>query len=251
MTRNKFWHNLWVRYRLSKADYEQLLERTNKQCEICKSSRSLCIDHCHDSGLVRGLLCKSCNQSLGQFGDSVDGLKKAIQYLRAHANRISRRRAGKRADGLPNVRTIIVTRTRHSLGGNVRLSAAAGGPRDRSSGNAGSVQPRVAVRDAAGSCPENPARSAVRRHKRIGQVLHERFGRQAWSLRPGRLDRQCRRYPQGGEGAQPDRTRNRRASRHPGPSTPQEAALRATDPRGDEKRAGEKSGQKMEKRRIA
>ena len=60
---------------------------TQLVCQICKQKdprRSLAIDHCHDSGKVRGMLCDNCNKALGCFKDSIDNLKNAIEYLKKH-----------------------------------------------------------------------------------------------------------------------------------------------------------------------
>jgi hypothetical protein len=56
------------------------------ESETCKDSRinkprSLAVDHCHQSGKVRGLLCTTCNKSLGGFKDNSVLLQKAINYL--------------------------------------------------------------------------------------------------------------------------------------------------------------------------
>lgn len=55
-------------------------------CAICKTSlslnsRSTCVDHCHASGLVRGVLCSRCNNLLGMAKDDVRVLRAAIDYL--------------------------------------------------------------------------------------------------------------------------------------------------------------------------
>lgn len=58
--------------------------RFTGKCEICEAAvdaKSVNIDHNHDTGEVRGLLCKSCNLGLGLFKDNVGALKKAIEYL--------------------------------------------------------------------------------------------------------------------------------------------------------------------------
>lgn len=75
-------------------EWEQYLEMfANQQgsCKICKIPLSLYpkqnkhaiahIDHCHDTGKVRGLLCKTCNAGLGNFKDSALLCKLAAQYL--------------------------------------------------------------------------------------------------------------------------------------------------------------------------
>lgn len=66
---------------LEKADalYNEL------NCQICGNefvdTRNKHIDHCHDTGVVRGVLCKNCNFALGYFKDDVAVIKKAIDYL--------------------------------------------------------------------------------------------------------------------------------------------------------------------------
>ncbi len=67
--------------------YLTLLENQNGCCGICKKSieeldRKLFIDHCHDTGEIRGLLCHNCNIGLGAFKDSKDSLIAAVKYLK-------------------------------------------------------------------------------------------------------------------------------------------------------------------------
>lgn len=60
-------------------------------CDICGKSPEhssygvLCIDHCHDSNVFRGLLCSQCNSLLGYSYDNVDTLQSAIEYLQRQA----------------------------------------------------------------------------------------------------------------------------------------------------------------------
>lgn len=73
------------RYGMDANDYFALLESQGGACAICrklpKKTRRLCVDHCHSTGHVRGLLCDRCNGALGSFGDSVEVLMTAIRYL--------------------------------------------------------------------------------------------------------------------------------------------------------------------------
>jgi uncharacterized protein with PIN domain len=76
-------------YGISVADFEQRLLRQNGKCAICKEDITETkngrlkahIDHDHETGVVRGLLCLSCNTGLGQFKDSPINLRAAAQYL--------------------------------------------------------------------------------------------------------------------------------------------------------------------------
>lgn len=71
--------------------YNEQLEKQGHACAICLRPETmqirgrtvrLAVDHCHDTGKVRGLLCAPCNQAVGGFGHSIDRLHSAIAYLR-------------------------------------------------------------------------------------------------------------------------------------------------------------------------
>ncbi|SDN35135.1 Recombination endonuclease VII [Geodermatophilus siccatus] len=49
-------------------------------------SAKLVVDHCHEGGGNRGLLCVDCNWGLGNFADDVAGLRAAVRYLQRHAD---------------------------------------------------------------------------------------------------------------------------------------------------------------------
>ena len=71
-------------YGITQADYETMLAAQGGGCAICKGKRTgnLDVDHCHKTGLVRGLLCRRCNRRLLPAAqDRVDRLESAIQYL--------------------------------------------------------------------------------------------------------------------------------------------------------------------------
>ena len=53
-----------------------------QKCLICGSSERLHIDHCHTTGVVRGLLCHYCNIGVGMFKDNPELLIKAVSYIK-------------------------------------------------------------------------------------------------------------------------------------------------------------------------
>lgn len=66
--------------------YDALWEEQDGKCGICETdmiwdSRFTHVDHDHETGKVRGLICGPCNQGLGSLGDSIERLQKAITYL--------------------------------------------------------------------------------------------------------------------------------------------------------------------------
>lgn len=82
----KNWHYL-KRYNLTLEELLTMKVEQNSRCKICGKHesetprKSLCVDHDHTTGKVRGLLCESCNQGLGLFYDNPDNLKNALEYL--------------------------------------------------------------------------------------------------------------------------------------------------------------------------
>ena len=85
---------------ISPDDFARMLARQNGRCASCKirPAETLCVDHCHRTGMVRGLLCRKCNTGLGCFNDSPALMLKAMAYLYRHAAReIGAQLAGWRA----------------------------------------------------------------------------------------------------------------------------------------------------------
>lgn len=88
-------HYMKRKYGVDLAWYNRTIEEQGGVCAICKSfetalhaqigmPRNMAIDHCHESGKVRGLLCSKCNTALGCFKDSAGILENAIAYLKKH-----------------------------------------------------------------------------------------------------------------------------------------------------------------------
>lgn len=80
------------KYGLGQESFKLLYEQQSGLCAICSTELSdkfsrhhepnkLVIDHCHQSGKVRGLLCTMCNKALGLFKDNPINLENAIKYL--------------------------------------------------------------------------------------------------------------------------------------------------------------------------
>jgi len=78
----------WLRsaYGISQADYAEMLEAQEHGCAICGKTKAeegmrLSVDHDHDTGKVRGLLCGSCNRAIGLLRHDPELLRSATVYL--------------------------------------------------------------------------------------------------------------------------------------------------------------------------
>ncbi len=57
-------------------------------CQSCgRGGVDLVVDHCHDTGRLRGMLCSQCNVGIGMFADDIEKMRKAIAYLKRYAER--------------------------------------------------------------------------------------------------------------------------------------------------------------------
>ena len=73
-------------YEISLKRYEELFQAQFGVCAICHKPPTeekpfLVVDHDHETGKVRGLLCNKCNMAIGLFGDLTDNLRSAVRYL--------------------------------------------------------------------------------------------------------------------------------------------------------------------------
>lgn len=72
------------KFGLTPGQYDEMLAEQQGVCAICKQpspSRALAVDHDHQTGAVRGLLCTGCNVGLGNFRDDTELLARAQAYL--------------------------------------------------------------------------------------------------------------------------------------------------------------------------
>jgi hypothetical protein len=79
--------SLLKKYGITEEEYNNRRKLQNNSCEICGDHEDnqphgrLHVDHCHTTGLFRGLLCNTCNTGLGMFKDNTTVLFKAIEYI--------------------------------------------------------------------------------------------------------------------------------------------------------------------------
>ena len=89
--KQRIWENkLQYRYGITKEDYNYLFTKQKGCCAICgtdnpssksKKHKYFSVDHCHQTGKVRGLLCATCNSAIGLLGDCPATISKASLYL--------------------------------------------------------------------------------------------------------------------------------------------------------------------------
>ena len=77
---------LKVRYNLTIEGWESMFNQQNRSCKICKCTESTGkgwhVDHHHETGQIRGILCHHCNTAIGLLRDSVSIAEEAVIYLK-------------------------------------------------------------------------------------------------------------------------------------------------------------------------
>lgn len=89
-------YKLRTTFGISLAEYQEMFESQGGVCAICEKPewvkrvnhadqvRELCVDHDHETGVVRQLLCAACNKALGYFKDNPDLMRRAALYVENH-----------------------------------------------------------------------------------------------------------------------------------------------------------------------
>lgn len=72
------------RYGLSQDQYESLMRESGGKCQLCGSDQRLCVDHCHKSSVVRGILCLRCNTAIERIEEIPGFSRLAAEYLEKH-----------------------------------------------------------------------------------------------------------------------------------------------------------------------
>lgn len=82
MNANRF----FKKYGITQEEAKSLLDSQGGNCAICETEdpgiKGWCIDHCHDTGKVRGVVCGTCNSGMGLLKDNPKLLERAASYLR-------------------------------------------------------------------------------------------------------------------------------------------------------------------------
>jgi hypothetical protein len=82
-----------LRYGMTKQQHADMLEKQGGLCAVCKRAETkvllgrvtgLCVDHDHNTGVVRGLLCSRCNIAVGMLDEDVERAKQLARYMRRH-----------------------------------------------------------------------------------------------------------------------------------------------------------------------
>lgn len=79
-------------YGMNWESYVSLYNQAEGRCQICSAfvelaakgkgtTKAACVDHCHETGEVRGILCRACNVGIGHLGDSKERIWNAYKYL--------------------------------------------------------------------------------------------------------------------------------------------------------------------------
>lgn len=77
-------YNMYLKYRLRPEDIIRMYEEQNGLCAICGKEKARVVDHDHNTGEVRALLCVNCNLFIGNAQEDIEILKNAISYLQKY-----------------------------------------------------------------------------------------------------------------------------------------------------------------------
>ena len=84
----RFKHNLKACFGITVEEYAWMAHRQDFKCACCRCNlmfdKHTHVDHCHETGTVRGLLCHHCNTSIGLLGENTETLRSLIAYLETH-----------------------------------------------------------------------------------------------------------------------------------------------------------------------
>lgn len=100
------------KYGIKEHEYKRLVRQQNGSCYICqrdprqfttrKYRHNLCVDHDHNTGEIRGLLCKHCNSMISRWlHDDIDKIKRVLKYFTRKNPRVTYHKPVERTDQDP------------------------------------------------------------------------------------------------------------------------------------------------------
>ncbi|MFJ2718351.1 endonuclease VII domain-containing protein [Streptomyces sp. NPDC087437] len=72
-------------YGITEAERDEMCASQMGLCVICLKAPAVHVDHCHNTGKVRGVLCFNCNSAIGKLGDDPDAVRRAAAYLEGNS----------------------------------------------------------------------------------------------------------------------------------------------------------------------
>lgn len=83
--------NLKNRFGITPEDYDRMYNAQSGRCGICgthqcETGRRFAVDHCHHTGIVRGLLCFACNVGIGKLNDDPELLRRGMEWVQRPAS---------------------------------------------------------------------------------------------------------------------------------------------------------------------
>jgi hypothetical protein len=79
-------YHLRGRYGIGADEVDELIRRQGGVCAVCRKREAKQVDHDHETGAVRGIVCLLCNAAMGAFHDDPDLIRRAIAYVEENAN---------------------------------------------------------------------------------------------------------------------------------------------------------------------
>lgn len=88
--------HLMKMFGITRQQYDELLASQDGCCAICHTDnpsgidprrKMFCVDHDHETGKIRGLLCINCNRALGLLGDNEEVVARALRYMQGEARK--------------------------------------------------------------------------------------------------------------------------------------------------------------------
>jgi hypothetical protein len=79
-------YHLMQKYGIGAIEVDELIRQQGGACAVCRRREAKQVDHDHDTGEVRGIVCLLCNAAMGAFHDDPHLIRRAIAYVKEHSS---------------------------------------------------------------------------------------------------------------------------------------------------------------------